>query len=152
MSSLQLTNGQLSASLFSYWNDNFPLSVATVFPGTKLGTAELEEWIELWIQSWSRRAFREGASQIIDLAVTVHCFVKQQTDLSRIHQLVDAAQTTLAHAAVPIRNFDVSGNPLIGYATLFETDSHDLTRSDQDAGRHALQHMLVTCSGIAQPI
>lgn len=142
----------ITAGLLSYWRDEFPLAVTTAYPGTRIDTAELDEWLELSIDVWSRRPQRAGALQRIDLSLSVHCFVKQGLDKFRVHELADAVRGTLSQKTVPLRDYDASGTPVIGYATLREPETRDLTRSDADSLKHAMQHFLVTCAGAAQQV
>ena len=146
------TQEDVGASLFAYWADELPISVSTVYPGTRLNTAVLDEWIELWIDAWSRKPQRATSRQLIDLSISAHCFAKQGTDKSRVHELADGARATLSQQTVAVRDFDFSGTPIVGYAKLFETETRDLTRSNLSSGEHSLQHLLVSCRGIAQEL
>ncbi len=140
----------ITASLFSYFQDQFPLVVTIAYPGVRIDTAELDEWLELSITEWTHRPQRRGGLKQIGLLLTVNCFVKQNVDKSRIHELADAVVATISQKTVPLRDYDVSGTPIIGYGTLREPETRDQTRRDADAQRHAMQHVVVICPGIAQ--
>lgn len=142
----------IAASLFSFWNDQFPLVVTTIYPGTKFDTAALNEWLDVSIDSWSRRPQRAGAFARIDLSLVVHVFVEQGLDKSRIYELADAVHSTISQTTIPLRDYDLSGTPVIGHATMSEPETRDLTRKDADALRHAMQHIVITCSGVAQQV
>jgi hypothetical protein len=146
------TQEGVSGSLYSFWADQFPLSVSTVYPGTRIDTAEIDEWIELWVDAWSRRPQRASSRQLIELSLTAHCFVKQGTDKSRVHALADAARATLSQATVAVRDYETSGTPVVGYAKLFETETRDLTRNNFASLQHSMQHLMVACRGIAQEL
>ena len=142
----------IAASLFKFWSDQFPLVVTTAYPGTRIDTAALTEWLEITIDGWSRRPQRSGAPERIGLSLSVHCFVKQSLDKSRIYELSDAVRSTISQQTISLRDYDTSGTPVIGYATLLEPETRDLTRLDTDSLRHAMQHFVITCAGIAQQI
>lgn len=142
----------ITASLFSYFRDQFPLVVTITYPGVRIDTSALDEWLELSITEWTRRPQRRGGLKQIGLSLIVHCFVKQNLDKSRIHELADAARETISQKTVTLRDYDVSGTPIIGYGTLREPETRDLTRRDIDAHRHAMQHVVITCAGTAQQI
>ncbi len=148
--SSQFKQELITASLFSYFRDEFPLVVTIAYPGVRIDTAELDEWLELSIAEWTRRPQRSGGLKQIGLSLTVHCFVKQNLDKSRIHELADAVRETISQKTVPLRDYDVSGTPVIGYGTLREPETRDLTRFDVNAQRHAMQHLVITCAGVAQ--
>ena len=148
----QLSQKDIAGSLFSHWADQFPLSVTTIYPGTRIETVSLTEWLELWIETWSRRAQRTTNKQVLDLTVSVHCFVKQGLDKSRIYELADAVRQTIAQKTVPIRDTSLSGTPVTGYLTLTEPETHELTRNNIGSLQHAMQHLVITCRGIAQEI
>ena len=145
-----LKHEQIAESLFTWWRDQFPLAVTTAYPGMRIDTVPLDEWLEIHIDTWSRRPQRIGGRQLIDLSITVHSFVKQQSDKSRIHGLADAVRDTLSQKTVPLRDYDSSGSAVVGYALLFEPEVRDLTRSDMNSLRHPMQHLVVLCPGIAQ--
>lgn len=147
---MALTHEQIASSVFVHWADQFPLTVATVYPGTQIDTNEVTEWLEIWINAWSRRPQRISNRQLLDVVVEVHCFVKRQQDKSRVHELVDAARNTLSQVTLPVRDFETSGSPIEGYAKLFEPEVHDLTRSEVGKLEHTMQHHVVRCRGIVQ--
>lgn len=147
--SSQLQHEQVAAGLFTWWNDNFPLSVATVYPGMRIDTNDLSEWLEMWIDTWSRRPQRPSP-EWMDIAIAVHCFVRPSTDKSRILELVNATCSTLSQQTVPIQDFELSGLPVVGYTMLFEAESRDLTRNHLNRLQHPLQHYVVSLRGIAQ--
>jgi len=146
------TQEDVGASLFAYWADQFPLAVSTVYPGTRVNTAALDEWIELWIDAWSRKPQRITSRQLIEVSLSAHIFVKQGTDKSRVHELADAARVTLSQQTVAVRDYEESGAPVVGYAKLFETEARDLTRNNLTSLQHSMQHLLVSCRGIAQEV
>ena len=148
----QLSQKDIAGSLFSFWADQFPLTVTTIYPGTRIETVSLAEWMELWIETWSRRPQRGTNKQVLELAVSVHCFVKQGLDKSRIHELADAVRSTIAQQTIAIRDNAMSGTPVTGYLMLTEPQTHELTRNNIGSLQHAMQHLVITCRGVAQQI
>ena len=146
-----LTPTHITTSLLTHWRDTFPLSVPTLYPGTTLDTSATDEWIELWIDTWSRPPQRATAPHFIDLILTAHLFLKPTLTPSRLHELAEATRTTLAQQRLPLRDYSLSGHPIIGSATLFEPEARDLTRHHQNA-HHNLHHLTLTIPGTAQPI
>ena len=150
--STPLTHESLAASLFSHWANAFPLAVTTLYPGTRIDTSGLLEWLELWIDTWSPPAQRQTAKQRIALSLTVHCFVKPSLDKSRLYELADAVRITLAQQTIPLHDHQSSGRPLIGYATLQELESRELTRNHIHSLQQPLRHLTLTCQATAQQI
>lgn len=148
----QFPHEDVTASLFVHWDDQFPLPVATIYPGTRVNTAALDEWIELWIDTWSRRPQRASAKELIDVSVTAHCFVKQGLDKSRVQELADAVRATISQKTIAVRDYDTSGSTVVGYATIFEAETRELTRNNLNSLQHSMQHLVVSCRGIAQEI
>lgn len=148
----QLTHESIASSLFTHWADQFPLSVTTIYPGTKVDTTGLNEWLELSIEEWFRRPQRSGGKQVIDVSVVVHCFVKQGLDKSRLHELADAARSTISQKTIAIRDYDMSGTPVLGYLNMVEPNTRDRTRDAANALRHTMQHLEIRCLGFAQQI
>lgn len=149
MPGIAMQNEWIVGSLFAHWDANFPLSVPTIFAGAPASTQTASEWIELWVDAWSRPPQRPAAPTVLEVTVTAHVFVRPGTDRSRIHQLADAVRSTLEHQTVGIRDYDSSGTPLRGWLTLFETETHELTRADRESKQHGLQHVVVSCTGTA---
>ena len=139
----------LAGSLFAYWGENFPLSVATVYPGTQIDAVGQSEWVEIWINAWQRDPRRSAGKEQVDVSVTVHCFVEPTLEKGRMLELADAAKATLEHQQVPVTDQSSSDAPVVGHLQLFETQTRTMTRQDRDAGRHGLQHVVLTTVGLA---
>lgn len=142
----------LVAGLVSWWADRFPLNVPTVYPGTRIDAADVDEWIEFSLDGTGRRPGRAEETSLVDLTVTLHCFTKNDADAVRVNRLADAARSTLARQTVPLNDFELSGSPLVGYAKLQEAESTDLSRHDLDSLRHTMRHVVVSIRGVAQSV
>lgn len=142
----------MAGSLFAHWSENFPLAVATVYPGTQIDAAGQSEWVEIWVNAWQRAPRRTAGKEQVDVSVTVHCFVERTLDKGRILELADAAKATLEHQQVAVTDQAVSGTPVVGHVQLFETQTQVLTRADREAGQHGLQHVVLTTAGLATEV
>lgn len=145
-----LSQEAISASLLSYWSGRFGGGVTTIYPGMKVDTAGLSEWAEIWVDSWSRRPQRIGGIPLIDVAATVHCFVKAGTDSGRIQELTDAVRSVFAQESVPLKDFSQSGEPDIGIIRLKEPETRNLTRNHSGSLQVVLHHTAVIVRGTAQ--
>ena len=145
-----LSQEAISASLLSYWSDQFGSGVTTIYPGMKTDTAGLSEWVEIWVDSWSRRPQRIGGIPLMDVTATVHCFVKTGTDSGRIHELTDIARSLFAQESVPLIDFTQSGEPNIGVIRLKEPETRNLTRNQSGSLEVVLHHTAVIVRGRAQ--
>ena len=148
----ELRQEVIAGSVFAYWADQFPLEVSTVYPGTALETSALDEWLEIWIDAWSLRPQRHADAVLLDLSLTVHCFVKPGLDKGRAHELADAARGTLSRTTIELRDHEQSGLPLVGYALVFEPETRALTRNHAGELQSGLQHLVVSWRGIAQGV
>jgi hypothetical protein len=145
-----LSQEAISASLLSYWSDQFGGGVTTIYPGMKVDTAELPEWVEIWVDSWSRRPQRIGGIPLIDVTATVHCFVKAGSDSGRIQKLTDAVRSVFAQESVPLIDFSQSGAPDIGVIRLKEPETRNLARNQSGSLQVILHHTAVIVRGTAQ--
>lgn len=140
---------EIAASVFAHWAANYPLEVTTVYPATRVDVAALNEWLEIWVNSWQRGPQRTGGKEQIDVSVTVHCFVERTLDKGRVLELADGVTATLQHQQIVISDQTLSGVPTVGHLQMFETQTRTLTRPDADAGRHRMQHVVLTTGGMA---
>ena len=147
-----LKHEQITGSVLTHWSDQFPLSVTTIYPGTKIDTADLDEWLDLRIDMWLQRPQRSTAKQVLDVTVILEAFVKQGLDKSRIQELADATRSTISQQTIPIRDYETSGTPVTGYLSFFESETRDLSRNDTNTLRNSMQHLRIICPGIAQQI
>ena len=148
----ELRQEVIAASVFACWADQFPLPVSTVYPGTTLDTSALDEWLEIWMDAWSRRPQRASDAKLLELSLTVHCFVKPGLDKGRVQELADAARETLSGKTIELRDYEQSGSPLVGYALVFEPETRELTRNHAGGLQSGLQHLVVSWRGMAQGI
>lgn len=147
-----LTQEQIAASIFTHWSAQYPLAVTTVYPGMKVETTSLGDWLELRIDTWSKPPQRAAANQLLELALTVECFVKPGLHKGRIHVLADRAKSTIAQQAITVHDYETAGDPVIGCVRFFEAEVLDLSRHEASTLQHALQHQRLVCPGVAEPI
>ena len=139
----------IAASLFSHWADQFPLAVTTVYPGMRIDTSGLSEWLEIGVDRWVD-ALNAAAEPTVELSVAVHIFVRPGVDTSRAYELADAARQTLADQVVTLHDYETMGEPVVGSATLLKPEVEDHTRRDVDASWHRLTHLLLTVAAVAE--
>jgi len=145
-----LSQEAISASLLSFWKTQFGESVTTIYPGMKVDTTSLTEWVEIWVDSWSRRPQRLGGIPLIDVTVSVHCFVKAGSESGRIQQLTDSIRTVFAQETIPLIDETVSDDSSIGFIRLKEPETRNLTRAQTGTLQVALHHMAIIVRGSAQ--
>jgi len=148
----EFNHQSITAGLQTWWSDQFPLSVQTIYPGMTIDTSTIDEWMDLKIDTWSRKPQRATGKRLINFSMTVHCFVKPAIETYRIQTLVDAARKTLSQQNIPVRDYDNSGSPVVGYARLIEIEVRDLSRNDLNSNKHNLHHVAISSSGIAQEL
>lgn len=145
-----LSQEAISASLLSFWSSEFGGSVTTVYPGMKVDTTSLSEWVEIWVDSWSRRPQRLGGIPYLDVTATVHCFVKAGQESGRIQAITDAVRSVFAQESIPLKNFSESAEPTIGWIRLKEPETRNLTRHQAGSLQVVLHHTAVIVRGAAQ--
>ena len=145
-----LSQEAISASLLFYWKTQFGESVTTIYPGMKVDTTSLSEWVEIWVDSWSRRPQRIGGIPLIDVTVTVHCFVKSGQESGRIQQLTDSIRSVFAQETIALINFHQSDEPQMGLIRLKEPETRNLTRNQAGALQVVLHHTAIIVRGSAQ--
>lgn len=137
------------SSVSAFWRQRMPIPVTTLYPGLRLNTASLPEWIELSFPMFRESKSRTGDAALCELAVTANCFAKSSNDKGRIHTIVDACRNTLRHQLIFIRDHDAIGAPAIGYVRFFEANLRFENASDDEVV-HAIDSASVTFQGIAQ--
>ena len=140
----------ISSAIYAHWKDAFALEAATVFPGTRINTAALEEWVEIAIEQWTRPAERAAGKESLRFTIVVHCFAKPSREPRRIQELADAGRSALEQQTIAVRDYETSGAPLLGWASLFEADVRDLTRAEAGRYQSPLFHQVVTIRGVAR--
>jgi hypothetical protein len=145
-----LPHESIASSLLAFWSNQFSAGVTTVYPGMKVNTTDLSEWVEIWIDSWSRKPQRIGGVPLIDVAVSVHCFVKSGTDAGRIHAVTDAVRLVFSQESVPLHDFEQSGEPRIGTIRIKEPETRNLTKHNLESQQIVLHHTVVLFRGFAQ--
>jgi len=145
-----LSQESISASLLLFWSENFGESVTTIYPGMKVDTSDLTEWVELWVDSWSRRPQRIGGIPLINVTATIHCFVRTGQNAGRIQELTDSVRSLFAQESMALRDFTLSGEPQIGMIRLREPETRNLTRTQTGTLQVILHHTAVVVRGFAQ--
>ena len=145
-----LSHDAISASLLSFWNNQFPGGVVTVYPGMKVNTTDLTEWVELWIDSWSRKPQRIGGCSLNDVSVTVHSFVRASSQSGRIHELTDSIRSVFSQETIELKDYSLSAEPLIGSIHMKEPETRNLTKNTLDQRQVVLHHTVVVFRGFAQ--
>lgn len=152
MSASTLGQQTLLAAVFRHWDEQFPGTIPTIYPGTNRDTYADPEWVELWVSPWSRPPQRPATGTQLDVMLTVHCFVRDRTDPGRIARLADAVRGALELQSLPVLSLETSEGAEIGRLVLKEAIVRSLTRSDGTAPAEDLQHWVVTCPGLAQSL
>jgi|GEM_PF-4591967 len=145
----QLDLELIRANLFKHWSDSFPLAVTTVYPGMNVDNSSSSEWIEIAVENWSRKPQRTAGKQFLELVVVVHCFVKAGTDKGRILELADATRSTISQKTISLKDFDLSGEPTVGYLRLHETETRDRFLGLPSTHDQTLQHVSMSTKGFA---
>jgi len=145
-----LSQAEISASLLTYWKQQFGEEVTTIYPGMKVDTTSLSEWVEIWVDSWSRRPQRLGGIPYLDVTTTVHCFVKAGQQSGRIQTLTDSVRSLFAQESIPLKEFSESAEPTIGWIRLKEPETRNLTRNQIGTLQVVLHHTAVIVRGSAQ--
>ena len=146
-----VTAEAITRSLHDHWSVGFTAST-TAYPGQQLETSALADWVELWVEMWDEAIRRDVAPCAVDVAVTVHCFSRSVSAVTRGQRLADAARSVLSHQTIEVRDFEMSGEPLLGHVRLREAETRDLTRRDGDENRGVLQHVVVVVGGRADSL
>ena len=145
----QLDLELIRANLFQHWDNQFPLALTTVYPGMNVDNSSLTEWIEIAVDHWVRKPQRSADKQFLELVVVVHSFVKAGTDKGRILELADATRSTLEQQTITLNDFDLSGEPTVGYLRLFEMETRDRFLGQPASHDQTLQHVAMSTKGIA---
>ncbi|MBD3673491.1 MAG: hypothetical protein HUJ26_08185 [Planctomycetaceae bacterium] len=145
-----LSQEAIAASLLSFWKSRFDGSVTTIYPGMKVDTTSLSEWVEIWVDSWSRRPQRLGGIPYLDVTATVHCFVKSGQESGRIQAITDSVRTVFAQESIPLKDYSESAVPTIGLIRLKEPETRNLTRHQTGSLQIVLHHTAVIVRGAAQ--
>ena len=139
----------ITRSVHVHWDGAFS-ACPTVHPGEQINTAAQTSWVELWVDVWDEQARRTESPERAVVSVTVHCFSRHATATADVRGVVDAARTALSRQLIAVRDYELSGAPLIGHLRMRETELRDLTRAHDDALRGAVRHIVVLCRGVVE--
>jgi hypothetical protein len=147
-----VTTDQVAANLFNWWDANRPAGVPALYPAQPQNASSLNEWIELRIADLGPLPHRSGAPALARLSLLAHCLVKPQSDTSRIDVLVDAVSAVFSGQRIPLLDYEQSGTPMIGLASLREAEVRHTTRTHENRNEGPLQHAAVMIDGIVHPV
>lgn len=148
--SASFSHEQIAASLYTDWEAAAPAGVAVIYPGMKLDTSAIGEWIELAIENWSRRPQRHGARERVRFVLVVRIFVRPTTNKGRAQELADDVREALSQQSYVVRDFDASGSPVLGHLRLDEPETRDLSRMHLQSTGTPLQQMQLSFRGTAE--
>jgi hypothetical protein len=126
---MSLPTTRLTAALHQHWTEEFPSEIPTLYPGTRLDTAALSTWTELWLNQLSESPHRTGHPESLDLSITVHVFSRHPTDKRQLQETTDAVRTALTHRQIAVRSTADPESQLLGWLSIREPQQHDLTRN-----------------------
>lgn len=148
-----MINGDdITRSVQVWWRDSFPPAVATIYPGQQVETAQLAEWVELWVDAWHDRLRRDVAPDELLVSITAHCFSRHPTQATKAQSLADAARGALARHKIDVLDFSVSGTPTVAQLRTREAETRDLTRNHSETTRGVLHHVVVTVTAVVQEL
>lgn len=147
---VQLGCRNLVQSFSAFWDDQFAGDCPTIFPGMQVDASDWDCWVELQTPVIREVQRSQVGLQMVRFFVDVHCFVRRDTDLKKVHTVVDAVREVLSRSVWMVRDGTLSGQPVIGAARMGETEVRDLSRIEQRVLGGDLTHMLVSSRGLAQ--
>ena len=145
-----LTVEAIERSVQVYWRDNFPAVAVTVYAGQRVDGASFSEWVELWLDVWDERIRRTGARAGMTLFITVHCFSRDLTQTGRLQQIADAVRETLSTQTINVRDYSLSGTPMVGHLRAGEPELRVLTRRRLNAAEDPLRQVTVSFRAVVE--
>jgi hypothetical protein len=128
------------------WRDEFA-AAPTIYPGQQIDTSGLAAWAELWVDAWDEAVRRDISPDQQWVWLTVHCFTREPLEATHIHNLAATARGIISRRTIDVRDFSLSGEPLLARLRMHEAEARDLTRDEGAADRGVLRHVVVTCRG-----
>lgn len=128
------------------WRDEFS-AAPTIYPGMQLETAAVPAWVELWVDAQDEFVRRDGSPDQQAVWVSVHCFSRDAQAATRVQGLADAARNVISRRMIDVRDYSLSGEPLIGRLRMREAEVRDLTRDEGTDTRGVLRHIVLTSRG-----
>jgi hypothetical protein len=144
VSTAQLTLERLQAAVVEHWANNFTETANVLYPGGQLDTHGANEWVELQVERAGAGPERDACA----VRVAVHCWAKFGTNQARAAELADAAAAVLAGARITMKDFEASGQPVVGHLRLFGATMEDRSRGDQDRKATGAGHWVVRVEGV----
>lgn len=144
MSTSQLTLERMQAAVVDHWANSFTATESVLYPGGQLDTHDLEEWVEVQVERAEAGPERDTCA----VRVAVHCWAKFGTNQARAAELADAAAAVLAGARLAVKDFEASGQPVVGHLRLFGAKREDRSRADQDRKAASVGHWVVRVEGV----
>lgn len=144
MSSSQLTLERIQAAVVEHWANSFTATGGVLYPGGQLDTHDADEWVEVQVERAEAGPERDTCA----VRVAVHCWAKFGTNQGRVAELAAAAAAVLAGARIVVKDFEASGQPVVGHLRLFGAKMEDRSRADQDRKATSVGHWVVTVEGV----
>ena len=121
----------IHSSVMQYVVDNY--STATVnYDEEPFDFGAASEAVEVDVLVSDSPVRRKGGKEIQSVTITVYCWAKKGTNLYRVEELTDSVVSLLDQATIDIRDYDSSGDPVVGWLKLREAAVTDITRTQED--------------------
>lgn len=124
------------------WSETF-LEGPTSYAGSGLNDDRLPSWAELWVTTSDDRVGRRTSPGRMDVAVTVHLFVRDASDPRRAERMVDGAKAALCP-------FDIDDGSV--RVSLREVSIRDLSREQIEQDQRWARHVVVLVRGLAEEV
>ncbi|QDT67067.1 hypothetical protein [Calycomorphotria hydatis] len=138
-----------TAAVASRLEDLFEPTTAVAFPGKRIDTAPLTEWLELTIDSLSEEPARHQQLQLGSYSIGIHVFAKPTSTIYRAQILADQLRSEFDALNLEISDPDMSEGQTVGFAKFSESQVRDLSRPE--VTNREIQHLLLTWRVLAQP-
>jgi hypothetical protein len=146
-----LPTPHIITALHRHWAGATAATATTLYPGTRLDTAALPQWFELWVDAFSADPQRHVSPDRFSISILVHCFARDDADKLAAHRLADAARAALGGWTLTITDAAEPTPAIIGFLTQ-EPRLHDLSRPQAALNQERLQHLVVVVPALAHEL
>jgi hypothetical protein len=134
------------------WAEETAATAPTAYPGTRLDTAGLPQWFELWVDAFSAAPQRHVSPDRLTISILVHCFARDAADKLAAHRLANAARASLAASTLTITDAAEPTPAVIGFLTPQQPQLHDLSRTHAALNQERLQHLVLVVPALAHEL
>jgi len=135
----------IQESVMTYFDDNFSLTGKTEYDNEIFDIDSVTEAVQIDIDPFDDAVVRKLNKRELDIIVRLKVWVKRSTNNYRMFEILTELDILFNRVTIAVRDYDVSGDPRVGWVRFDESDMKDQSPSNTN-----IDCYLLTFAGHAQ--